>query len=122
MKKRMVGLFVLLMIVGMAGAMPVAAHEFKTDTDGYIKIALAEDLTAFSAAIKDGTLPITTNARLTENIVLNEGCTVDWKDWAVDTLGLVPWIPIGSDAKAYNGTFDGDDHTVSGIYINSSDR
>ena len=31
------------------------------------------------------------------------------------------WTPIGNDAHQYIGTFDGDGHTISGLYIGSSD-
>ena len=33
-----------------------------------------------------------------------------------------PWTPIGSDKDhAFTGTFDGDGHTISGLYINNGD-
>ncbi len=33
-----------------------------------------------------------------------------------------PWTPIGSgENRAFTGTFDGDGHTISGLYINSND-
>ncbi len=31
------------------------------------------------------------------------------------------WTPIGSYNKEFNGTFDGDGHTISGLYINTTD-
>ncbi len=30
------------------------------------------------------------------------------------------WTPIGDDTNRYNGTFDGDNHTISGLYISNS--
>ena len=35
-------------------------------------------------------------------------------------LGFYEWIPIGNAEHAYNGSFDGDGHTVSGLKINAS--
>ena len=35
-------------------------------------------------------------------------------------LGFYEWIPIGNATYAFNGTFDGDGHTVSGLKINAS--
>ena len=34
-------------------------------------------------------------------------------------LGFYEWIPIGNATYAFNGTFDGDGHTVSGLKINA---
>ena len=31
-----------------------------------------------------------------------------------------PWTPIGNSSQQYSGTFNGDGHTISGLYINSS--
>ena len=33
-----------------------------------------------------------------------------------------PWTPIGNEGFPFNGTFDGGEYTVSGIYINGSDN
>ena len=30
-----------------------------------------------------------------------------------------PWTPIGNSSQQYSGTFDGDGHTISGLYIDS---
>ncbi len=35
-------------------------------------------------------------------------------------LGYYEWIPIGNAENAFNGTFDGDGHTVSGLKINAN--
>lgn len=37
-----------------------------------------------------------------------------------DTIGLHSWSPIGTDLKPFSGNFDGDNHTVSGIYLNTA--
>ena len=34
-------------------------------------------------------------------------------------LGFYQWIPIGNATYAFNGTFDGDGHTISGLKINA---
>ncbi len=34
----------------------------------------------------------------------------------------VEWTPIGTDENPFKGTFNGNGHTISGIYINSSDK
>ncbi|PHV70916.1 hypothetical protein CS063_07800 [Sporanaerobium hydrogeniformans] len=64
--------------------------------------------------------------KLTADIVLND--TTDWESWNDNTTGLNSWMPIGQAdgytltdtyAKAFAGTFDGDNHTISGMYHNA---
>lgn len=38
----------------------------------------------------------------------------------INISGMNPWIPIGITDKFFSGTFDGDNHTVSGLNINST--
>lgn len=57
--------------------------------------------------------------KLSRDIVLND--TADFDSWA-QSAPAHKWLPIGysdsSDDHAYfTGTFDGDDHTISGLYI-----
>lgn len=33
-----------------------------------------------------------------------------------------PWTPIGNKSKPFQGTFDGDGHTISGLYISSTEQ
>lgn len=81
--KRWLSVLVLSwVLIGLAGAMPVAAadpYPFVSDpVDSYILIKDAADLTAFAAGINDGSLAATPNARLTDNIVLRE--TEGWAE------------------------------------------
>jgi len=32
------------------------------------------------------------------------------------------WVPIGTSTRQFQGTFDGQNNTISGIFINQSDR
>ena len=61
--------------------------------------------------------------KLTADIVLND--TTDWESWNDATTGLNSWMSIGKAdgatitdlyAKSFAGTFDGDNHTISGMY------
>lgn len=58
--------------------------------------------------------------KLGADIVLND--TKDWESWNENTTGLNAWTPIGSEANPFTGTFDGQGHTVSGIYVNSGNN
>ncbi len=58
------------------------------------------------------------NAVLTADIVVNEGDVAGCN--GVKQENWVDWLPIGYDIKPYKGTFDGQDHTVSGLYRKDS--
>lgn len=64
---------------------------------------------------------VTGDAVLTADIDLNPGYTFaeDGSYSVDDTAGeLRTWVPIGNGYSYYTGTFDGQNHTVSGLYIN----
>jgi hypothetical protein len=76
------------------------------------------------AGLVNGTLTgvkknISANAKLMNNITVNEGVLDANKD-LVNGKDFIPWTPIGtSDDDAYTGTFDGKGHTISGLYFNN---
>lgn len=64
----------------------------------------------------DKNAALTDSAKLTADIAINED--VSGSD---ATSQKYKWTPIGTDkTKAYTGTFDGNGHTISGLYINST--
>lgn len=67
------------------------------------QIATADDLKAFRDRVNNG--ETTLNAILTADITLNKSET---------------WTPIGSSKNKYNGTFDGQGHTISGLNVNEA--
>ena len=55
--------------------------------------------------------------KLTADILLNDGGEV----FSENLMGKNAWTPIGKDYNEhFRGNFDGDGHTISGIYINTS--
>lgn len=56
---------------------------------------------------------MTDSARLTADICINEDVTAD-------TASLYKWTPISNYDKHYTGSFDGAGHTVSGLYIDTT--
>lgn len=61
--------------------------------------------------------------RLTCDIVINKGVLEPDGSLTPDSDGLEKWIPIGkydwyNSSRAFKGVFDGDGHTVSGLYVN----
>ena len=73
-----------------------------TEDDPY-KIATAADLLEFADKVNNKN-QTSAWAELTANIDLNNQ----------------RWTPIGSDSHPYTGTFDGNGHTISGLYLDSS--
>ena len=90
-----------------------------TAEDPY-QIADGAQLARF-AAIVNGTDGMTqntaANGKLTADILLND--TEDWESWNETTAPTNNWTPIGTSSQPFTGTFDGQGHTVSGIYVNS---
>lgn len=78
-----------------------------TADDPY-KIENGAQLKKFSDEVNSGNTDIC--AALTKDIVLNEGTL------AADTQNANIWVPIGDFSKKYSGTFDGQGHTVRGLF------
>ena len=93
----------------------------QTGEGGFYLISTANELRLF-AAIVNGTDGMTQNTaakgKLTADILLNN--TEGWENWNESTEGLNSWTPIGNSSQPFAGTLDGDGHSVSGIYINST--
>ena len=85
-----------------------------TAEDPYL-IANGAQLKLFAATVVWNTAAC---GKLTADILLNN--TEGWESWSESTAPANSWTPIGSDANPFNGTLDGDGHSVSGIYINST--
>ena len=59
--------------------------------------------------------------KLGADILLNEGKIIDDKGALVaDSSKLHKWTPIGNSGVAFDGTFDGEGHTISGMFINTT--
>ena len=59
--------------------------------------------------------------KLGADILLNDGKIIDDKGALVaDSTKLHKWTPIGNSSVAFTGNFDGDGHTVSGMFINTT--
>lgn len=74
--------------------------------DGYYEIATAGQLKWFADEVNSGKPEL--NARLTADIDLSGVCSA-----------AVPWTPIGDQANKqdYRGTFDGQNHKITGLYL-----
>ena len=78
--------------------------------EGCYQIGTVEELFGFANIVNTSLYNITPFcAQLTKDITLN-------KDVAAKKKGDIQWIPI----RDFDGTFDGQGHTISGIYINDT--
>ncbi len=80
-------------------------------------IANAGNLYWYAAQINDGNN--TLHGKLTEDIIVNEN-VLD-AEGNLNDNEFRSWTPIGCDAFTYRATFDGADHTVSGLYFNDAE-
>lgn len=77
------------------------------DSEGVYQITTPDELIWFQQNAL-----LTDSARLMSDIRINEDVSAE------DKSLLYKWLPIGTNgSKAYSGDFDGNGHTVSGLYI-----
>ncbi|MCQ2234932.1 MAG: hypothetical protein MJZ24_09370, partial [Paludibacteraceae bacterium] len=81
---------------------------------GYYAIGNAGQLYWFASFVNDNGMTYA-SAVLTANIVVND--TASWKSWNDETEDLRTWMPI----NGYEGVFDGNSHTIAGLYHSSND-
>ena len=120
----------LLLVTAMA--MPkMAWAEIKTTppsgdgtADSPYQIGTPEELYWF-AALVNGTLEGETqnksaNAVLTADITVNTGVLKSGGTLADDVTSFTTWTPIGNSvSNPFTGTFDGQGHTISGMYFDN---
>ena len=93
------------------------------NANGYYEIDNAGKLYWF-AALVNGTLTDGTEQNKYANVILTADITVNENvlnaDGALNGTPARVWTPIGNRNNSYQGTFDGNGHTVSGLYFNDS--
>ena len=77
----------------------------------------ADDLAAFADAVKSGKSFKGKTVELACDIVWAQG---DYTKWDENNSPDKKWTPIGISTRAFNGTFDGKGHTVSGLYYSKA--
>ena len=102
------------------GSVGYTAQSFLPKTTfSYVRsfeIATAEDLFAFAALVNSGETDA--NAILTADIVVNTGVLdANGNLNEANVSNFTAWTPIGTESNPYKGTFDGQGHTVSGLYF-----
>jgi hypothetical protein len=112
-----------LLLIGVQATFAQAIWDGTVDTDWYsdsemevFTITTAEQLAGLAELVNSGTNFKNKTINLGANIMLND--TTDWQDWENNPPENT-WTPIGY-GNAIVGTFDGNGHVISGVYINNS--
>ena len=83
-------------------------------TESPLIISTVEDLKAFAKSVNSGNSYQGKVVRLSADIWLND--TTGWQNWNRQTK-MKSWIPVGTLKTPFEGTFDGNGHTISGLFI-----
>ena len=124
MKKRIISIILTLCMVLSFVPTTVFAAEGITpttpqkDTGGVYQIGTEAELYGFAQLVNGGNT--SASAVLTADIVVNTGVLKADGSLADDTSGFTSWTPIGNGSKRYTGKFDGQNHTISGLYFNDT--
>ena len=87
-----------------------------TESDPY-QVKTADQLACFAKSVNEGTTYEGNFVKQIKDIKLNDNLNDNIEAGTTD--GLHEWTPIGdsSNSRSFNGTYDGDNHIVSGVYI-----
>src|SRR5690606_4791501 len=95
---------------------PVEVHWYNT-RDSVFELSKASELRGLAELVNTGIDFYQQEVRLANDIFLND--TTGWRNWELGSSeGLEQWIPIGKEDRPFSGTFDGQGHTIYGLYIN----
>lgn len=103
----------------LADAISAAKGEVAEQVQGYYEIWDEYQLFWFAEQVNSGNGKI--NGRLMADITVNAAVLDPDQALLNDDSGLTGWTPIGTSCKtAFKGIFDGNGHTVSGLYCSSA--
>ena len=105
----------------IADADDAANFGLSEDYIGFYTIGNSDDLYLFAEMVNSGSN--TANAVLVDDIEVNSGILdaegeLDVED--PEVIDFMAWTPIGTNNLNYSGTFDGNGHTISGLYFNDT--
>ena len=118
-------LSLLFALVAFTGLQAQTIWNGTADTSWYnetsteFEISTAEQLAGLAELVNNGNDFSGKTILLTADIVLND--TSDWENWE-NSAPNNTWTPIGNSSNRFSSTFDGQGHTVSGVYINSENK
>lgn len=107
---------IILSIIAVVCCMTASADP--QNVNGVYQLGSKEDLTWFANYVNS--VNNTACAILTADITMNEG--VLNSDGRLNSGSFEAWTPIGNDVELYFGEFNGNGHTISGLYFNDEER
>ena len=133
MKKRWISLLLVLLILVAflpGSILSVTANENEWDgkiADGFARgsgtksdpfvVSTASQLAFLQSSVESGSLYQGQYIRLDADINLNKLSGIS--EWGTTTIPENEWTPIGNTNYPFLGCFDGSNHTISGVYINT---
>ena len=124
MKKRILSVILTLCMVltfvptTVFAAAAITPSTPQKNSNGVYQIGSAEELYGFAQLVNSRTEQ-SASAVLTTDIVVNTGMLKD--DGTLNSGTFTDWTPIGNSSNQYTGKFDGQGHTISGLYFNDTD-
>lgn len=116
MKKIFISALCAIAAISVANAASISPVEPSLDEEsGCLQISSAEELYGFAEYVNTNKEHRSVCAKLTKDITVNEEVIDDDDKLISDTEDLVVWTPIMN----YEGQFDGQGHTISGLYLNN---
>ncbi|MEA4847019.1 MAG: S-layer homology domain-containing protein [Clostridiaceae bacterium] len=89
-------------------------------TDSPLEITTAAQLAEIAVLVNAGRLETFLFNDSTVTVYLELQNDIDLSGYGASYNGGKGWAPIGIDRKPFKGSFDGDGHTISGLYINDT--
>lgn len=93
---------VLLSVITIISAIPITVSAEEAD----LKISTLSEFQQFAADVNNG------NTYEGKTVVLNADIALGGES--------SPWTPIGNETNRFKGTFNGENHVVSGLFISDS--
>lgn len=93
------------------------------------QLTSAEQLAGLAELVNSGTTFARKTVKLTVNVILNKTIKFDTEGKVTNASELKKWTPIGripyhdndGHKESFRGCFDGDNHIISGLYINTTE-
>ena len=85
-------------------------------------ISTAAELAGLAKLVNEGNNFSGKTIKLTQDITLNEDVLTESGELNANSSNFKQWTAIGTVDESFQGSFDGQNHTISGIYINNDSR
>ena len=107
---------------GNGGSQPPAPtpEPGRDDSGRILRIRTLQDLLEFAADVNGGEDYAGLTVTLDADLTLNTGVLDD--SLALNSGSFVAWEPIGTSQHPFRGVFEGNGHTISGLYANDGDK